>query len=75
MIVIGSSELMREIHSSTAWSVSHVVLIFLSHTQQKNDKNLELIEVPVKDLTYDQLQLLKVIMLFKLNLSVMIVSA
>lgn len=47
----------------------------LSHTQQKNDKNLELIEVPVKDLTYDQLQLLKVIMLFKLNLSVMIVSA
>lgn len=51
------------------------MLIFLSHTQQKNDKNLELIEVPVKDLTYDQLQLLKVIMLFKLNLSVMIVSA
>uniref|UniRef100_A0A3P8RBX2 GP-PDE domain-containing protein n=1 Tax=Astatotilapia calliptera TaxID=8154 RepID=A0A3P8RBX2_ASTCA len=38
-------------------------------TKKKNDKNLELIEVPVKDLTYDQLQLLKVIMLFKLNLS------
>uniref|UniRef100_A0A669DPL3 Glycerophosphocholine phosphodiesterase 1 n=1 Tax=Oreochromis niloticus TaxID=8128 RepID=A0A669DPL3_ORENI len=43
-------------------------------TKKKNDKNLELIEVPVKDLTYDQLQLLKVIMLFKLNLSVMVVS-
>uniref|UniRef100_A0A669F8V4 Glycerophosphocholine phosphodiesterase 1 n=1 Tax=Oreochromis niloticus TaxID=8128 RepID=A0A669F8V4_ORENI len=42
-------------------------------TKKKNDKNLELIEVPVKDLTYDQLQLLKVIMLFKLNLSVMVV--
>uniref|UniRef100_A0A3Q2VSV9 Glycerophosphocholine phosphodiesterase GPCPD1 n=1 Tax=Haplochromis burtoni TaxID=8153 RepID=A0A3Q2VSV9_HAPBU len=28
-------------------------------TKKKNDKNLELIEVPVKDLTYDQLQLLK----------------
>uniref|UniRef100_A0A669C3L7 Glycerophosphocholine phosphodiesterase 1 n=1 Tax=Oreochromis niloticus TaxID=8128 RepID=A0A669C3L7_ORENI len=32
-------------------------------TKKKNDKNLELIEVPVKDLTYDQLQLLKVIMI------------
>ncbi|XP_070843098.1 glycerophosphocholine phosphodiesterase GPCPD1 [Chaetodon trifascialis] len=28
-------------------------------TKKKNDKNLELIEVPVKDLTFDQLQLLK----------------
>lgn len=28
-------------------------------TKKKNDNNLELIEVPVKDLTYDQLQLLK----------------
>uniref|UniRef100_A0A3Q4N425 Glycerophosphocholine phosphodiesterase 1 n=1 Tax=Neolamprologus brichardi TaxID=32507 RepID=A0A3Q4N425_NEOBR len=27
-------------------------------TKKKNDKNLELIEVPVKDLTYDQLQIL-----------------
>uniref|UniRef100_A0A673BHY3 GP-PDE domain-containing protein n=1 Tax=Sphaeramia orbicularis TaxID=375764 RepID=A0A673BHY3_9TELE len=30
-------------------------------TKKKNDKTLELIEVPVKDLTFDQLQLLKVI--------------
>uniref|UniRef100_A0A3Q1DHR8 Glycerophosphocholine phosphodiesterase 1 n=1 Tax=Amphiprion ocellaris TaxID=80972 RepID=A0A3Q1DHR8_AMPOC len=29
-------------------------------TKKKNDKNVELIEVPVKDLTFDQLQLLKV---------------
>ncbi|XP_008286179.1 glycerophosphocholine phosphodiesterase GPCPD1 [Stegastes partitus] len=28
-------------------------------TKKKNDKNLELIEVPVKNLTFDQLQLLK----------------
>ncbi|XP_041831031.1 glycerophosphocholine phosphodiesterase GPCPD1 isoform X2 [Melanotaenia boesemani] len=28
-------------------------------TKKKNDQNLELIEVPVKDLTFDQLQLLK----------------
>ncbi|XP_054872002.1 glycerophosphocholine phosphodiesterase GPCPD1 isoform X2 [Amphiprion ocellaris] len=28
-------------------------------TKKKNDKNVELIEVPVKDLTFDQLQLLK----------------
>jgi len=37
-----------------------VKLFIPSSPQQKNDKNLELIEVPVKDLTFDQLQLLKV---------------
>ncbi|XP_069014676.1 glycerophosphocholine phosphodiesterase GPCPD1 isoform X1 [Embiotoca jacksoni] len=30
-------------------------------TKKKNDKNVELIEVPVKDLTFDQLQLLKLV--------------
>lgn len=36
-------------------------LFFFLFSWQKNDKtSLELIEVPVKDLTFDQLQLLKV---------------
>ncbi len=36
------------------------VLFFLSPWQKNDKTSLELIEVPVKDLTFDQLQLLKV---------------
>ncbi|XP_030577161.1 glycerophosphocholine phosphodiesterase GPCPD1 [Archocentrus centrarchus] len=38
-------------------------------TKKKNDKNLELIEVPVKDLTFDQLQLLKLAHVTAMNVN------
>ncbi|XP_054900279.1 glycerophosphocholine phosphodiesterase GPCPD1 isoform X2 [Poeciliopsis prolifica] len=37
----------------------NTIASFKSAANHKNDQNLELIEVPVKDLTFDQLQLLK----------------
>ncbi|XP_004083384.1 glycerophosphocholine phosphodiesterase GPCPD1 isoform X1 [Oryzias latipes] len=39
--------------------VYHDLTCCISTKKKKNDKELELIEVPVKDLTFDQLQLLK----------------
>uniref|UniRef100_A0A8C6U0F5 Glycerophosphocholine phosphodiesterase 1 n=1 Tax=Neogobius melanostomus TaxID=47308 RepID=A0A8C6U0F5_9GOBI len=40
--------------------VYHDLTCCIATKKKKNDKTLELIEVPVKDLTFDQLQLLKI---------------
>lgn len=51
--VFSFRDLVNDVWNENDWS-------YLCSLCQKNDKTQELIEVPVKDLTFDQLQLLKV---------------